>query len=1665
MLKCMPLWRCNRHVDAIDKRHCSLVVVPDEVLRCGRSLEELLLDANQLRELPKQFFRLHNLRKLGLSDNELQRLPPDIANFMHLVDLDMSRNDIAEIPDSIKLCTCLEVVDFSGNPLTRLPEGFTQLKSLIYLSLNDVSLQGLPDDIGNLSNLVTLELRENLLKTLPTSLHLLVKLEQLDLGNNELETLPGSLGSLPNVRELWLDGNQLEALPSEIGELRRLVCLDISQNRLERLPDAIGGLAALTDFLASQNHLEELPEELGKLKHLSILKADQNRLTHLPEAIGDCENLTELILTENQLVTLPASIGKLTKLTNLNLDKNRLNSIPPEIGGCGALNVLSLRDNRLTQVPGEISGASQIHVLDLAGNRLENLPIELAKLSLKALWLSENQSQPMLKFQTEEDVRSGLKVLTCVLLPQRPPLSMDQVLAEESDNSPPPGDESNRVSVIQFHADVPEDGDSNDHERKKIQRRATPYPSELKAMKKKRDDDKQRSEEPRDASDKRCSDVSIQSHNSTREAQERPASPADGATGPGDHVEPSRPEPGAAFQMEQYEEEPSVRFAEDTIDTEEEEPDDAWETKRLIRKDTPHYKKGFKVAKLPKPEVVKALLSGSYQEVDDDDDDEEEEEDGGEEDGDDDDDEEEREEEEEEKEEETEGGDGAGGAYERSSEREEEQEAGNERGGDMEGAIDGREVAEEMPLAEEALNNNVSTLQAVKGVSFDLANNLLIEPARLEEDEIKIVVYRKTGGLGISIAGGKGSTPYKGEDEGIFISRVSDEGPAGIAGVRVGDKLLQVNGVVLVDAEHQEAVSALKNSGSVMELLVLRERMVEPEHAVSVARPPPPQSPSLPPTPTPQPPPPPSTPAATAPEAAAAAAAVAPKLTTPAQPPLRERRSAVTFAPEPEPTVMREQLSVRLLRNERGLGFSIAGGKGSTPFKGSHSGIFISRIAEGGTADLEGTMAVADRVLAINGVDMTEARHDQAVALLTSSATSITMLLQREQLEYIQPGLVESRPLGQLGGQLDGQLKAQPDDQTDGQSPVLPDGLPAGKPPGRSCSPPPQYSSWELENGQTRPESPPPGYQAQGHKPPGRPSSPPPGYPLSPDEEDGDEEDGEDVDGEDGNGERGEEDEEVKLGDEEPADVEPGSNHVSEQEEHPYPVEEIVLLKTDGPLGLSIVGGSDHSSHPFGIDKPGIFISKIIADGQAAKTNMRVGDRILSVNGLDVRHCTHQEAVCALLGGKPAIHMFVQHDPPPLGMQEIEIEKRVGEKLGMSIRGGARSHPGNPFDSGDEGIFISRINSSGACGREGQLRVGMRLLEVNGQSLLGATHTEAVRALRSVGDKLAVLVCHGYDASAAKEISPGIIANPFIMAGGRKNSMESISSIDRDVTMEEVELLHNEKLRRECERALCLKEATQASAEERGQEVDNRVSDGPREERALQGSASRQHATETLQKPAHDECLMGNNDHSSDDSSQCPELDAANTGGIPSLQLDDKDCNLNTRPEGHEVFVESRAPAPVRTAKAERRYQERASGGPSPEPLPSDGDLSPAERRALQAEKRAMWRAARMKSLEQDALKAQMVIAKARENQKRNNLDRLSETPSPALSASPSPHDDYNVYQCLKDETGSPQGNLGSEASLETGSQLSWVQSPTTLNAPSDAHTQNTNVSRSDDTH
>ena len=107
--------------------------------------------------------------------------------------------------------------------------------------------------------------------------------------------------------------------------------------------------------------------------------------------------------------------------------------------------------------------------------------------------------------------------------------------------------------------------------------------------------------------------------------------------------------------------------------------------------------------------------------------------------------------------------------------------------------------------------------------NFDIFLDTLDGVTELRREQYEIHIERTSAGLGLSIAGGKGSTPFKGDDEGIFISRVADNGPADLAGLRVGDKVLKVNGILVVDVDHYEAVEVLKACGAVLVLVVSRE--------------------------------------------------------------------------------------------------------------------------------------------------------------------------------------------------------------------------------------------------------------------------------------------------------------------------------------------------------------------------------------------------------------------------------------------------------------------------------------------------------------------------------------------------------------------------------------------------------------------------------------------------------------------------------------------------------------------------------------------------------------------------------------------------------------------------------------------------------------------------
>ncbi|NXJ02996.1 SCRIB protein, partial [Psophia crepitans] len=59
--------------------------------------------------------------------------------------------------------------------------------------------------------------------------------------------------------------------------------------------------------------------------------------------------------------------------------------------------------------------------------------------------------------------------------------------------------------------------------------------------------------------------------------------------------------------------------------------------------------------------------------------------------------------------------------------------------------------------------------------------------------QITITVCSQMGSLGISIAGGKGSSPCKDNDEGIMISRLPKDGPADLAGAQAADRAAEVD--------------------------------------------------------------------------------------------------------------------------------------------------------------------------------------------------------------------------------------------------------------------------------------------------------------------------------------------------------------------------------------------------------------------------------------------------------------------------------------------------------------------------------------------------------------------------------------------------------------------------------------------------------------------------------------------------------------------------------------------------------------------------------------------------------------------------------------------------------------------------------------------------------
>ncbi|XP_058528339.1 multiple PDZ domain protein isoform X3 [Ochotona princeps] len=162
----------------------------------------------------------------------------------------------------------------------------------------------------------------------------------------------------------------------------------------------------------------------------------------------------------------------------------------------------------------------------------------------------------------------------------------------------------------------------------------------------------------------------------------------------------------------------------------------------------------------------------------------------------------------------------------------------------------------------------------------------------------------------------------------------------------------------------------------------------------------------------------------------------------------------------------------------------------------------------------------------------------------------------------------------------------------------------------------------------------------------------------------------------------------------------------------------IEISKGRTGLGLSIVGGSDTLLGA-------IIIHEVYEEGAACKDGrLWAGDQILEVNGIDLRKATHDEAINVLRQTPQRVRLTLYRDEAPYREEDVcdavtvELQKKPGKGLGLSIVG----------KRNDTGVFVSDIVKGGIADVDGRLMQGDQILMVNGEDVRNATQ-EAVAAL------------------------------------------------------------------------------------------------------------------------------------------------------------------------------------------------------------------------------------------------------------------------------------------------------------------------------------------------
>ncbi|XP_055082800.1 disks large homolog 2 isoform X2 [Periophthalmus magnuspinnatus] len=340
-------------------------------------------------------------------------------------------------------------------------------------------------------------------------------------------------------------------------------------------------------------------------------------------------------------------------------------------------------------------------------------------------------------------------------------------------------------------------------------------------------------------------------------------------------------------------------------------------------------------------------------------------------------------------------------------------------------------------------------------------------------------------------------------------------------------------------------------------------------------------------------------------------------------------------------------LEIKLVKGPKGLGFSIAGGVGNQHIPGDNS-IYVTKIIDGGAAQKDGRLQVGDRLLMVNNYSLEEVSHEEAVAILKNTSDVVYLKVGKPTNVYLSdpygpPDITHSFSPA-MENHISSPINTGTLEYKSGLPPISPGSyspLPKHLLGEEDINRPPEpvYSTVNKlcdKAPSPRHFSPLEGDKSLLH------SVPFPNYHLSlyPDLDF------------------------TRYSITSAVSLDPFcavKKHVPLTGEP----RKVVLHKGSTGLGFNIVGGEDGE---------GIFVSFILAGGPADLSGeLRRGDQILSVNGIDLRGATHEQAAAALKGAGQVVTIIAQYRPEEYGRFEAKIHDLREQMMNHSMSSGSGS--------------------------------------------------------------------------------------------------------------------------------------------------------------------------------------------------------------------------------------------------------------------------------------------------------------------------------------------------------------------------------------------------------